>query len=188
MTAGILGALAMLFFLFTRRRRRTDEVVETAGGLALATAAGPLPIAPPPPAAPLPKVAPILPDTPDEEANMPRWRRPSVQKARKAPSRGIELPHVPVAFTESATDVERRRIRYRLVRVSSIPDEIMGEEVARLDRGDEVELIRSAGAYWLVKTPYGDEGWVHQMTLETGPPEPDDDAPLDEPDEDEPPF
>ena len=176
----------MLFFLFTRRRRRTDEVVETAGGLALATAAGPLPIAPPPP---LPKVAPIIPDTPDEEANMPRWRRPSVQKARKASSRGVELPHVPAAFKDGATDVERRRIRYRLVRVSSIPDEIMGEEVARLDRGDEVELIRSAGAYWLVKTPYGDEGWVHQMTLETGAPEPDDDAPLDEPaEDDEPPF
>ena len=178
----------MLFLLlFSRRRRRTDEAVETAAAGSHWR---------PPPGRSRSrrrrrcrKVAPIIPDTPDEEANMPRWRRPSVQKARKAPSRGVELPHVPAAFKDGATDVERRRIRYRLVRVSSIPDEIMGEEVARLDRGDEVELIRSAGAYWLVKTPYGDEGWVHQMTLETGAPEPDDDTPLDETaEDDEPPF
>ena len=55
----------------------------------------------------------------------------------------------------------------------------MGEEVARLDRGDEVELIRSEGSYWLVRTPYGEEGWVHQMTLESGPPQPDD-FPIDD--------
>jgi hypothetical protein len=134
-----------------------------------------LPIVPPPPAR---RQEPVLPDTPDEEVNMPRWRRPSVQSARKAASRGMELPHVPVAFKDGATDVERRRIRYRLVRVSSIPDEIMGDEVARLDRGDEVEMIRSAGAYWLVRTPYGDEGWIHQMTLDTASAEPDDDTPL----------
>ena len=90
----------------------------------------------------------------------------------------MELPHVPVAFKDGATDVERRRIRYRLVRVSSIPDEIMGDEVALVDRGDEVELIRSTGAYWLVRTPYGQEGWVHQMTLDTASAEPDDDTPL----------
>ena len=119
---------------------------------------------------------------------MPRWRRPSVQKARKE-SRGGEVAYVPAAFTDSEPTGERRRVRYRLVRMSSIPDEIMGEEVARLDRGDEVELIRSAGAYWLVRTPYGDEGWVHQMTLETGAVEPDDDAPIDASDDEvDPPF
>ncbi len=185
LTAAIVGGLGLIFLLFTRRRRRDDDSLEAAGALALATAAGPpLPVVPPPP----PRVAPVLPDTPEEEANMPRWRRPSVQSARKASSRDVELPHVPVAFKDGATDVERRRIRYRLVRVSSIPDEIMGEEVARLDRGDEVELIRSAGAYWLVRTPFGEEGWVHQMTLESGAPEPSDDAPIDESTDDDAPF
>ena len=184
LTAAIVGGLGLIFLL-SRRRRRDDESIEGAGALALATAAGPpLPVVPPPP----PRVAPVLPDTPEEEANMPRWRRPSVQSARKASSRGVELPHVPVAFKDGASNVERRRIRYRLVRVSSIPDEIMGEEVARLDRGDEVELIRSAGAYWLVRTPLGEEGWVHQMTLESGAPEPDDDAPIDDSSDDDPPF
>ena len=158
----------------------------TAGGPAAAPA--PLPVVPPRPTHAVAAAA-VLPDTLDEEAHMPRWRRPSLQTARKAPSRGVEIAHVPVAFTDGASNVERRRIRYRLVRVSSIPDEIMGEEVARLDRGDEVELIRSAGAYWLVRTPYGDEGWVHQMTLESGAVEPDDDAPIDASDDEvDPPF
>jgi hypothetical protein len=187
MTAALLGGLGFIFLLFTRRRRRPEEETLDGGGAMALAAAGPLPVVPPPPA---PRPAPVLPDTPDEEVNMPRWRRPSVQSARKASSRGIELPHVPVAFKDGATDVERRRVRYRLVRVSSIPDEIMGDEVARLDRGDEVELVRSAGAYWLVRTPFGAEGWVHQMTLETSAPEPDDDAPIDDTpiDDNEPPF
>jgi hypothetical protein len=181
-TAAVLGLLGFFFLLFTRRRRRPEEdAVDGGGALALA-AAGPLPVVPPRPA---PPTAPVLPDTPEEEALLPRWRRPSVQSARKTSSRGVELPHVAVSFKDGATDVERRRIRYRLVRVSSIPDEIMGEEVARLDRGDEVELLRSAGAYWLVRTPYGAEGWVHQMTLESGTPDPDDDAPIDDVPEDD---
>ncbi len=125
---------------------------------------------------------------------MPRWRRPSVQKARKE-SRGGEVAHVPLAFAATAAGaehepvVERRRVRYRLVRMSSIPDEIMGDEVARLDRGDEVELIRSSGSYWLVRTPYGEEGWVHQMTLESGPPSPRPSRiPRVSPEDDDPPF
>ena len=64
----------------------------------------------------------------------------------------------------------------------------MGDEVALVDRGDEVELIRSTGAYWLIRTPYGQEGWVHQMTLESGPSEPDDVTPADDDADDDPLF
>ena len=117
-----------------------------------------------------------MPDTLDADSHIPRWRRPSVQSARKE-RRGVEVAHVPVAFTDEQPTGERRRVRYRLVRVLSIPDEILGEEVALLDQGDEVELVRSTGAYRLIRTPYGQEGWVHQMTLESGPPEPDDASP-----------
>ena len=109
---------------------------------------------------------------------MPRWRRPSVQKARKE-SRGGEVAYVPAAFTDGEPAGERRRVRYRLVRMSSIPDEIMGEEVARLDRGDEVELIRSEGSYLLVRTPYDEECLVHQITFESDPPQPND-FPIDD--------
>jgi len=112
----------------------------------------------------------LPPDTPLEEATIPRWRRPSLQSARQAPSRGIEPTYIPTRFAAPPADgVERRRISYRLVRLASIPDEMMGDEVARLDRGDEVELIRAAGAYWLVRTPAGFEGWVHEMTLNREP-------------------
>ncbi|MDP9482611.1 MAG: SH3 domain-containing protein, partial [Chloroflexota bacterium] len=124
------------------------------------------------------RIVAVVPDTLDTDAHIPRWRRPSVQSARKE-RRGIEVAHVPVAFTDEQPTGERRRVRYRLVRVTSIPDEILGEEVALLDRGDEVELVRSVGAHWLIRTPYGQEGWVHQMTLESGPWEPDDLTPGD---------
>jgi hypothetical protein len=128
----------------------------------------------------------VIPDMLDGDAHIPRWRRPSVQSARKE-RRGLEVAHVPAAFTDNEPGGERRRVRYRLVRVMSLPDEIQGEEVGLLDRGDEVELVRSTGAYRLVRTPYGQEGWVHQMTLESGPWEPDA-VPADGDTDDDPPF
>ncbi len=147
-TIGI--GLLLLFAILPRRRR--------AGSVVAMDAAVPATMGAPTPG--LPASAPI------GEAHIPRWRRPSLQAARQAPSRGLELPHAAVGFGDSPVEgVERRRVGYRLVRVASIPDELAGDEVARLDRGDEVELIRSAGAYWLVRTPSGAEGWIHQETL-----------------------
>ena len=213
MTAALVGAIGVIFLVFSRRRRR-DAPVEAAAEVALASVPSPLPVVPRPvaskavpvpppvqqptvnqPAVPQPTVPQptasrtfaIAPDMLADDVSIPRWRRPSVQSARKE-RRGAEVAHVPVAFTDELTNVERRRIRYRLVRVSSLPDEIMGDEVALVDRGDEVELIRSTGAYWLIRTPYGQEGWVHQMTLESGPSEPDDLAPSGSDSDDDPLF
>ncbi|HSS35760.1 MAG TPA: hypothetical protein VLR93_05755, partial [Patescibacteria group bacterium] len=115
MTAGLLAGLGMIFLLFTRRRRRPEEAEvvpaaapapvqrapkakrapKGAGAMALATAGGPaapapLPVVPPRPSHAVVAAA-VLPDTLDEEAHMPRWRRPSLQTARKAPSRGVEI-------------------------------------------------------------------------------------------------
>ncbi len=105
-------------------------------------------------------------DIPFGEAEIPRWRRPSVQAARQASSRGPELPHVPVAFRDEAgAGVVRARIGYRLVRVASVPDELLGDEVGRLDRGDQVEILESSGAYRRVRAADGTEGWIHKMTL-----------------------
>ncbi|HVQ22432.1 MAG TPA: SH3 domain-containing protein, partial [Candidatus Saccharimonadia bacterium] len=63
------------------------------------------------------------------------------------------------------TSNERRRIRYRMVRLADSPDEILGQEIGRLDEGDEVELLERSGLYWKVRTPRGEIGWVHKMTL-----------------------
>jgi hypothetical protein len=112
----------------------------------------------------------VTPDTPPEEAGIPRWRRPSVRAARQVSERGVVLPHVPLRFIGQAgveVTSDRRVVRYRLVRVSSVPDELAGEEVGRLDRGDEVEILREESGYFLVRAPDGTEGWIHRTTVAT---------------------
>jgi hypothetical protein len=38
-------------------------------------------------------------------------------------------------------------------------------EIGYLDQGDEVELVEKYGAYWLVLSPDGQQGWLHKMVL-----------------------
>ncbi len=105
------------------------------------------------------------------EMAMPRWRRPSLNEARKADPgtslAAIEAERLTFArgATAGAPANERRRIRYRMVRLADSPDEILGQEIGRLDEGDEVELLERSGLYWKVRTPLGEIGWVHKMTL-----------------------
>ena len=60
---------------------------------------------------------------------------------------------------------ERRVIRYRVVRLLDSPDELRGTEIGYLDQGDEVQLLEKYGAYWLVLSPDGQQGWLHKMVL-----------------------
>jgi hypothetical protein len=116
----------------------------------------------------------------DPEASMPRWRRPSLQQARKADPAMMERVHVAMTFagTPAGSPVpavtggmapleglERRRIKYRLVRLLDGPDELRAGEIGYLDEGDEVQLVVQSGAYWLVHCPNGQQGWIHRMTL-----------------------
>jgi len=41
---------------------------------------------------------------------------------------------------------------------------ILGDEIARLDRGDEVEVLAEEHGFVSVRTPDGLEGWVPRMT------------------------
>ena len=66
---------------------------------------------------------------------------------------------------EAVTGLERRRIRYRLVSLLDMPDEVRGVEIGSLDEGDEVVLMEKRGTYWRVLCPDGREGWLHKMTL-----------------------
>ncbi len=105
----------------------------------------------------------------DLEAAMPRWRRPSLQAARKAdPSRSVGISQ-PMTFASGVAPVvdgrERRVIRYAVVRLLDAPDELRSVEIGQLDHGDEVQLIERSGAYWLVLCPNGQQGWIHKMTL-----------------------
>ncbi len=100
---------------------------------------------------------------------MPRWRRPSLLEARRNdPVRNATVgPRL--TFDQGLVGAldgrERRVLRYSLVRLLDIPDELRGTELAFLDQGDEVQLIEKRGVYWLVLCPDGEQGWIHKMTL-----------------------
>jgi hypothetical protein len=149
------SVVAMALFTFKRRRREDEDPYErpTTDD---AVAAEPPPL----------REAPLT-----GEAAMPRWRRPSLHEARRAAPGAslavIEAERLTFAGSAMAAETthERRRIRYRMVRLADSPDEILGQEIGRLDEGDEVELLQRSGLYWQVRTPLGEVGWVHKMTL-----------------------
>jgi hypothetical protein len=153
-------AMAMAFAIFGKKRRdeeqpAPDEVLEANAARASAVAAtSQLALGPAP--------APV-----DVESLMPRWRRPSLQQARKAdPTRSVAVaPRL--RFDESMAGIgyERRLIRYRVVALLDAPDELRAVEIGQLDQGDEVQLLERSGAYWLVLCPDGRQGWLHKMTL-----------------------
>ena len=88
-------------------------------------------------------------------------------KSKGTDVRAMEAQRLTFSHTEFAVShgLERRRLRYRMVRLSDAPDEIRSAELALLDQGDEVELLQQSGQYWQVSTPTGLVGWVHRMTL-----------------------
>jgi hypothetical protein len=105
----------------------------------------------------------------DLEALMPRWRRPSLLQARRTDPIRNATPAARLTFDHGLVGPldghERRVIRYRVVRLLDAPDELRGAEIGYLDEGDEVQLLEKSGAYWLVLTPEGQQGWLHKMTL-----------------------
>jgi hypothetical protein len=159
----ILGAFlaggAGTAFVVTRRRRRQSVTVLIADVSAtpLLTAAAGTAVALP--------AADIF-----NEAHMPRWRRPSLQAARKESNRGrLDETAYQLTFRDDqAPDAERRRVRYRLARLSDAPDEIRSTEIGQLEANDEVEVLDRHAGFIRVRTPLGTEGWVHRTTL--GPP------------------
>jgi hypothetical protein len=162
------GTTLALAFLAFGRRRRTDEYDGEALAAAAATPYGmPVPVG----------VPAFDPGTGGTDVDLPRWRRPSLMAARKSdPVRGFEAP-ASLTFEPSAAGVdgERRRVRYRLVRLLDRPDELAGSTVDTVDAGDEVAIVETSGLYRRVVTPDGRTGWLHKMTLgeviETAPPD-----------------
>ena len=162
-------ALGMAFGLFGRRRREdeSDDSLSAAAASGVgfmastAVAVGTSTASRPPPAPCSMSTTPKM--------LMPRWRRPSLIQARKAdPIRDTE-PAPRLTFDQGLVGPldgrERKVIRYRVVRLLDSPDELRGSEIGYLDQGDEVQLIEKYGAYWLVLSPDGQQGWLHKMTL-----------------------
>ncbi len=113
----------------------------------------------------------LTPDTvaaADPEANMPRWRRPSLMAARFAdPKRYDPSNRTPMRFTPDTAPptAELRVVRYAMVPLLDRPDEVLGMQMADLMAGDELQVVESSGAYWEVVTAEGERGWVHRTTL-----------------------
>ncbi len=150
------GATMLMAFMVFGKRRRDGEPTDSDAALSAAAATG----------YGVAATATIV----DAEMAMPRWRRPSLLEARKAdPLRHPTAPDVRLTFDHGLVDPlaghERRRIRYRVVRLLDSPDELTALDIGVLDAGDEVQLLERSGVYWFVLCPDGQRGWVHKMVL-----------------------
>ena len=64
-----------------------------------------------------------------------------------------------------APGVERAKVGYRRVRISSKPDAVRSVELGRLERGDEVEILDSYEGFLQVRTPDDVVGWILRHTI-----------------------
>jgi hypothetical protein len=155
-----LAAALVLFALLAlvvvaRHRRSAANRAETAGSAT-------------DPNAPLPaQVA---------EAQVPRWRRPSVMAARfqtdstavvraamPDPIAARRAPNVFAAGNDAGG--ERMRLRYDGVPLLDRPDDALGRTWTDLDTGDEVLILERDEIWANVTTPAGATGWVPTMVL-----------------------
>ncbi len=171
-TGGV--TMLMAFMMFGKRRRdgepngSDDELAEAARrGYGMGGYSGLVPEAAAAPAA----LQAVIVSAPagETDQHLPRWRRPSLMEARKNDPLRSASTTVRLTFDgeagEAVSGLERRLIRYRLVSLLDMPDEVRGVEIDVLDEGDEVVLLEKRGTYWRVLCPDGREGWLHKMTL-----------------------
>ncbi len=151
-------AIWMAFMLFGRRRRDgesplPDAVMRTVAAAGAQVAADS-------------ELVPAV----DLEADMPRWRRPSLLEARRtdpirnpAPAR----PHLAFAIQSASSSGagERRKVRYAVAPLLDEPDELRSFRIGELTAGDEVQVESRRGAFVEVLCPDGRRGWVHRTTL-----------------------
>jgi hypothetical protein len=103
----------------------------------------------------------------DPEANMPRWRRPSLLEARRSdPTRYATAHRTPMRFTDDQVyQFDVRIVRYAVVPLLDRPDEVQGTRIGDLEAGDEVQVLSTQGAFLDIHCPNGERGFVHRTTL-----------------------
>jgi hypothetical protein len=109
--------------------------------------------------------SPIIPllSAPDGVPRLP-WLRPSL-RGEQVEMQGGPVARPPIKFAKSAKrGVDRRTVTYRLVKLADRPEDLYSPEIARLDRGDEVEVIGFQGDYVRVRTADGLVGWIPGIT------------------------
>ncbi|HUG30148.1 MAG TPA: hypothetical protein VMQ65_06535 [Candidatus Limnocylindria bacterium] len=166
---GLVGAGVVGIVLVARRPRasRLSAADEIAAMMAPAPAPATAAVARPGLGTTLEVMAPQVDAVVNPEANMPRWRRPSLLEARHSdPTRQAPVRRLPMRFTGTDTgEVDVRVVRYAMVPVLDRPDEVLGMQVGGLSSGDEVQVVGGSGAFIEVLCPNGDQGWVHRTTL-----------------------
>ena len=162
-TAG--GVTLMTAFLFFGKRRRDGAPPAPEEVLAAAAARGTGVAA----TSALAQNGAAVPQLLEPEADMPRWRRPSLMQARKADPLRNAIAAAPLTFDHGLVGplegLERRLIRYSTVTLLDAPDELRSAAVGSVAKDDEVQLLEKSGTYWLVLCPDGRRGWLHKMTL-----------------------
>lgn len=165
--AGVVGTIIVARRPRGRKLSAADEI---AAMMAPAPAPAATPFVRPSLGTTLEVMAPQV-DTPlNPEANMPRWRRPSLLEARRAdPTRQTPVNRLPMRFAGGDSgDADVRVVRYAMVPVLDRPDEVLGLQVGDLSSGDEVRVVGGSGAFIEVLCPNGDQGWVHRTTIGQG--------------------
>lgn len=108
----------------------------------------------------------------DDEANLPRWLRPSLRAERFGLDLAARRPvpavrhaapppiRTPLAFGRAPANLEDRRLVVALVDLLDQPDEAAGRRLAGLEPGDEVAIMDQADGWVNVLTPTGEAGWL----------------------------
>jgi hypothetical protein len=170
----------ILLFLFLIRRRPRDD----SPSLATFVLESPGPVAPSTPSAP-PAAAAVPPpvSTPPPMGSMAsavKAAKPAKKARTTKPASQASAPATPAAAAavvavaaveptsafpkRPAKGVERVFVSYQGVRMAAMPDEF-SSMLARLERGDEVEIVGSQDGYLNVRTPVGLTGWIPRVTV-----------------------
>jgi len=100
----------------------------------------------------------------DEDAPLKEVRNAS-RRATAAATAAAVASSVRTFAKPPPKGVERAKVGYRRVRISSEPDAVRSAELGRLDRGDEVEILESHEGFLRVRTPDDITGWILRHTV-----------------------
>jgi len=153
----LVAAMCGIFFVVGRRRRREDD--DPVSARRAGAAPVPAPVVEPMTAIVDEDLTPV-----DEDAPLKEVRKAS-RRATAAATAAAVATSVRTFGKPPPKGVERAKVGYRRVRISSEPDAVRSVELGRLDRGDEVEILDSHEGFLRVRTPDDITGWILRHTV-----------------------
>ena len=154
----LVAAICGIFLLVGRRRRRQDD--DAVGARHVDPSPAPAPVTIEPMTAIVDEdLTPV-----DEDAPLKEVRKAS-RRATAAATAAAVATSVRTFAKPPPKGVERAKVGYRRVRISSEPDAVRSVELGRLDRGDEVEILESHEGFLRVRTPDDITGWILRHTV-----------------------